>query len=318
MCGLGGNLWDSDFLTIARQSAQHVLADLGRRAPGLAERKLNWIALRSDISQPEAYFTHPESLPLLALPWWLEKSIRGAVDLSFQADVMYSSISAYYFTRMLDDLMDGHEIDRACLPALYAFHSQFQQTYFPWFPPDHAFWSEFEVNLLATAEAASGDFTLNDVIEADFVRYSARKSAAAAIPLAAVCHRYGRTDLLPLWLEFFSIFGCWNQMRDDVLDWSQDYNAGTKTWMLCEAERKRSRDESVPLWIGRSGLLWASNIMDGWIKQMTTAAISLRSTELSVYLELRRSSFHRQIQGMISTAAIYERLLELDSSPQPS
>lgn len=318
MCGLDKKLWDSNFLTIARQSAQRVLADLGLRAPSLAQRTLNWIALRSDISEPEVYFTHPESLPLLALPWWLEKSIRGAVDLRFQADVMYSSISAYYFTRMLDDLMDGHEIDRACLPALYAFHSQFQQMYFAWFPAAHAFWADFETNLLATAEAASIDFNLDNVTEADFVRYSARKSAAAAIPLAAVCHRYERQDLLPLWLEFFSIFGRWNQMRDDVLDWSQDYNTGTKTWLLGEAERRRGLDESVPLWIGRSGLLWASNIMDGWMEQMSAAASPLKSTVLGTYLKLRRSSFHRQIQGMISTAAIYERLLELDRSAQPS
>ena len=317
MRGLEQNLFDSSFLTTAGQSAQRALADLSSQSPQLAGRTLKWLALRSDINHPENYFTHLQSLPLLALPWWLEIALRGTVDLAFQSDLMYSSMSGYYFTRMLDDLMDGHQVDRSCLPALYPFYLQFQRTYFAYFPLSDGFWPHFERSLLTTAEAASTDSTLDDVTEADFLHYSARKSAAAAIPLAAVCYRYRRPDLLPSWEALFTVFGRWNQMRDDVLDWSEDYQAGTKTWLLCEAERRRAQNESLQMWIGRSGFLWAAEIMERWMQQMLDAANMMQSAALSVYLEQRRLSFRRQIDGMIATAAIYARLLQLDESFQP-
>lgn len=311
------DLWDPEFLTIARQSARSVLSAFGSGSSILADRTLRWLSLRSDIQQPEAYFTHPQSLPLLALPWWLEKAIRNHVDYDFQADLMASSIAGYYFTRMLDDLMDGHDLDRACLPALYLFHARFQSVYSRYFPLADSFWPHFERHLRATAEAASADFILQDVTEADFLRCAARKSAAAAIPLAAVCHRYQRPELLAAWEDLFVLLGRWNQMRDDLLDWSDDHNSGTRTWLLCEAERRRAPEESLPLWISRTGFSWASAIMDGWMRQMIAAAASLSSPGLSAYLHYRRASFRRQLDGMIGTAAIYERLLQLDSPLQP-
>ena len=58
-------------------------------------------------AEPEAYFLHPEAFPMVLLPWWLESTIHEPPARGFQRDIVYSSVSGYYFVRMIDDLMDG-------------------------------------------------------------------------------------------------------------------------------------------------------------------------------------------------------------------
>ena len=115
------------------------------------------------------------------LPWWLEDCIRGEVHAEFQTDLMYSTVSGYCFIRMLDDVMDGHEVDRAALPALHPFHLQFVKTYHSYFPALHPFWQEFERILMTTAEAVTAEAILKDFHESDFLEVSARKPAPIII-----------------------------------------------------------------------------------------------------------------------------------------
>jgi Polyprenyl synthetase len=263
------------------------------------------------VQQLENYFAHAEAMPLFALPWWLEASIRGEVDETLQAHLMASGMHGYLFIRMLDDAMDGHEVDRSSLPALHLFSFHFQSTLFRYFPADHPFWNHFERSLAATAEAESADLNLREVSEKDFLRITSRKSAAALIPLAAVCCHYGRLDLLPAWEEFLTLFSRWHQMRDDVVDWSEDHEGGHATWILAEAQRRKAASESVPVWMGRTGLDWAAGTMDRWMVQIKAAAGKLNSPELSRYLDARKSYFSRQIAAKIKLAALYESLLHL-------
>ncbi len=250
-------------------------------------------------------------MPLLAMPWWLEASIRGQVDAEFQADLMTSSAHGYLFIRMLDDLMDGHEIDSACLPALHLFGLRFQSAYSRYFPGSDPFWDHFQRCLAATAEAESADLNLREISEEDFLRITARKSSAALIPIAAVCSRYDRLDLLPAWEAFLMLFSRWHQMRDDVLDWSEDHESDRSTWILSEAQRRKASGESVPIWMGRTGLPWAAEVMGGWMREIESSAEGLNSPDLLDYLKAREASFSRQIAAKIRLAALFEAVLHL-------
>jgi hypothetical protein len=286
-----------------------VVTDIGETT--LAGETLKWIARRCDVQHLEDYLAHPQAIPLFALPWWLETSLRGEVDAEFQAGLMTSGAHGYFFIRMLDDLMDGHEVDRACLPALHLFSLRFQSAYFRYFPAGDPFWGYFERSLASTAEAVSEDSKLREVSAEDFVGITARKSAAALIPIAAVCCRYGRLDLLPAWEHFLTLLSRWHQMRDDVLDWSEDHEAGHATWILSEAQQRRTPDETVPVWMGRTGLSWAAEVMEDWMLQIKDAASGLNSPELVRYLEAREAMFRRQIAANIRLAALCEALLDL-------
>lgn len=285
-----------------------MVADIGETA--LAGETLRWIARRCDVAHLERYLAHPEAMPLLALPWWLEKSVRGEADTEFQTGLMTSSAHGYFFIRMLDDLMDGHEVDRACLPALHLFSFHFQSIYSRYFPARDPFWEYFERSLASTAEAVSADFGLRQISSQDFLTITARKSSAALIPIAAVCSRYCRFDLLPKWEEFLTLFSRWHQMRDDIVDWSEDYEGGHSTWILTEAQAGKAPGETVPVWMGRTGLAWAYDVMAGWMREIRAAAGGLSSSELIGYLDAREATFARQMNAKIQLAALCESLLK--------
>ena len=308
-------MWPPDFLNTAELAAGRVRVELSRRSPLLGQRTTGWLISLGDIDHLEHYFTHPQAVPILALPWWLETSICGKPSIPFQSDLMYSTINGYYFTRMLDDVMDGHGVDPSALPALYHFHTQFQSTYSNYFGASSSFWAHFERMLMDTAEAAAADYLLGGINEESFSQTCARKSAAGAIPMAAVCYRYDRPALLEEWESLFRLFGRWHQMRDDLFDWSEDRSGGRHTWLLSEAERQRSKTESVPAWMGHRGFSWASEKMEGWMEEIIAAAIMLDSLDLVHYLEESRECFRRQVARMVETAAAYSRLLELDTIP---
>jgi hypothetical protein len=310
------NVRESEFLRTAQMAAERVLADLGRQSPRLTDKISAWLSLRVDVSRPSDFFTHPQSLPILALPWWLEKAIVNRVDIDFQTDLMCSSISGYYFSRMVDDLMDGHELDLGVIPALYPFYGRFQSTYFKYFDFSDPFWDIFNGLSLVSAETATVDATLADISEADFFQFAGQKTAAGAIPLAAVCCHYGRLDIFTPWQEFYVLFGRWHQMRDDLNDWSSDYKAGNRTWLLCEAERQRATFESIPVWVCRKGFKWASDVMEKWMEELLIKASELNSLELVEYLKERRSLMNEQIGQLLAAAARVEELMHSEALRQ--
>lgn len=263
---------------------------------------------RFDVARPADYFTQLQSLPLLALPWWLEESFRASADSGFQADLIYATINFYYFTRILDDLMDGHAIQAAALPAMHPFHCRFIRPYFRYFDAQSAFWTHFDRLLAITVQTAAEETVLRHIGPEDFLRVSARKTAAAMIPAAAVCVRYGRMDLLGAWENMFALFGRWHQMRDDLLDWSDDAKSGAATWLLTEAERRRRQNEPLAAWMGREGLVWVRSVMRAWMDDTLAAASGLQSEKLTAYLRLRDEEFTGQIDKMIAVAEAFRGL----------
>jgi hypothetical protein len=299
------------FQEAAESAAARAIAALSANPSALADETLRWMGTRFDVLRPADYFTQPQSLPLLALPWWLEESFRGSVDSGFQADLIYATINFYYFTRILDDLMDGHAIRAAALPAMHPLHCSFMRPYFRYFGADSVFWGHFDRLLAVTVETASAEAVVCEIGAEDFLRVSARKTAAAMIPAAAVCARYDRIDLLGAWEEMFALFGRWHQMRDDLLDWSEDAKSSSATWLLTEAARRRGPNEPIAAWMGREGLVWVKSVMRAWMDETLAAAAALCSEKLTTYLRLRDEEFTEQIDKMIAVAEAFRGLLRV-------
>jgi hypothetical protein len=293
---------------LAEQSIERLAKTLSVETPELAVATAAWMRSLS-ASEPADYFTHPEAFPMLLLPWWMEESITGAPDPAFQAEIAYSSVSGYYFVRLLDDLMDGeHPPPAPVLPAMIVLHTEFQQTYARLFAADHQFWQSFTRYSFDAAETASADAALDSVDLDQFTRISSRKIAGAKIPLAAVAHRHGRIDLLERWSAMVDLLGRWHQMRNDVQGWIVDSQHGRATYFLSEAGRRSVKGEPVPQWMAREGLSWATGLLEGWMNELLAAAAGLGSPPLVTYLEQRRDAAAAETQAVSADLAALSRL----------
>jgi hypothetical protein len=301
--------WDPVFRSLVQRAVLRTLSDLDLHARTLAGEVRKWLGSRCDITRPEEYFTHPQALPFLALPFWLETSLRGVVDLDFQYHLIYASVNGYYFIRMLDDVTDGHDISSSVLPSLGIFHVNLERSFARCFDEKHSFWEFFRSVWSASAEITSIDLRSQDISERDFMEHSGRKAIGARLPLGAVCYRYGRCDSLPRWLSFFDKLARWNQMRDDFLDWGSDCTAGRTTWLLCEARRGKDAAESVAGWMGRAGVHWATKQLETWMSELIADAQLLRSQQLVEYLRFRSTSFEEQANVIKQSIAAWTTCL---------
>ncbi len=134
------------------------------------------------------------------------------------------------------------------------------------------------------ADATVRDAKLRELTESDFIAVAARKSGGMKIPLAAVCYRYERLDLLERWFAFYDLLARRQQLLNDLLDWNTDLAAGVATWVLAEAERRRAQGESISAWMIRAGFEWAAGLLQDWMQEMRLRAEDLQSPGLSRYL----------------------------------
>jgi hypothetical protein len=302
--------WDPTLASVVQSAALRTLSDLDLQAPSLAKEVVKWLGSHCDVARPHEYFTHPQSLPFLALPFWLETSFRGIADLDFQYDLIYASVNGYYFARMLDDVTDGHEVSPTVLPALGIFHMNLQRSFSHCFDWAHAFWDFFRSVWSASAEITSIDLKSHEISEADFMQHSGRKTIGGTLPIGAVCYRYDRCDLLPKWLGFFDKLARWNQMQDDFRDWGKDCSAGRTTWLLCEARRRKAADQSIAGWMGREGVDWATHQLHVWMNELVADAQLLESDQLVKYLHFRSTIFAEQTNTIKRSIEAWAACLE--------
>jgi hypothetical protein len=256
--------------------------------PTLSAHTKGWMHALAPDALPETYFTHPQAFPMLLLPWWLEATVRGVPARAFHGDVVYSTLNGYYFVRMIDDLMDAeHPPGAHVLPSLIVFHTEFQLTYHRHFPHDHPFWQDFTSASFSAAETASLDAGLETIDRGHFLQTSARKIAGAKVPIAAVCHRYGRPELLGPWSELVDLLGRWHQMLNDMRGWHRDLGRGTDTYFLSEASRRTVQTASIAEWVIAEGFDWGFAQLDGWMEQLLAAAGEIDCPPLTAYLEYR-------------------------------
>lgn len=269
------------------------LPDMCRDAPTSASALVGWVTRLSPTERPRDYFDGPRSV-LFLFPWWLEKRIRPTPDVAFQEQLVESSINAYYFVRMIDTLMDeqGDE-ERRLLPLLGIFHANFGRAYARLFPPAHPFWDHFDRYWSSVADAAICEKRLTRMSSDDFNRVAARKTSGVKIPLAAVCCRYDRPDLLEPWCAFYDAFAAWQQMVDDTFDWMRDLQHGNPSFFLSEGERQKGEGESIAGWVVRRGFAWAIGQAAVSLADVRVRAEGLSSPELVRFLEYRDEEIRR-------------------------
>jgi hypothetical protein len=186
--------------------------------------------------------------------------------------------------------MGGHAaVELAVLPAVPVFHTKFQTTYGRYFAPDHPFWDHFQQVWFELAEATVRDASLEEVGLDEFLQVAAKKTGAAKIPTAAVCYHYQRPDLVAPWAQFLDRFSAWHQMWNDLVSWRKDLEAGTRTYLLSEADRRKGAGQMVSDWVIAEGLLWGFDLLEAWMEELRSSAAQLESSDLEAYLDERAS-----------------------------
>lgn len=75
MRDLDQRIWSHELVSTAEQSARLFLKNLEKRSPNLIRHVHGWLALRMNMERLQDYFLHPQSLPILSLPWWSRKAL---------------------------------------------------------------------------------------------------------------------------------------------------------------------------------------------------------------------------------------------------
>jgi hypothetical protein len=300
-------IYDPRLRQLISEATARIPREMAAMAPAMAVEMEAWMHGLPSHGGPADYFLHPLAFPMFLLPWWLEES-RGAVDLVLEADLVASTVSGYYYIRMIDDLMDG-DVDASLhlLPGLGFFHTRFQGAYQKWFPAGHPFWADFDRVWCQSAEASMLDASLETIDIATFQRVAARKICAAKIPLAAVCHHRGWSDAREPWWELVDLLGCWHQMTNDVFDWHKDLNHGNRTCFLCQA----GPEESVVTWVVREGFAWGCALLEGWAAELQRKAVELGSKELVTYLAERQRLYDERKARALSGLGALGKLAEV-------
>ena len=273
-------------------------ADLEALSPFMAVRARAWMRRLAGDRDPAAYFTHPRAFPFILLPWWFERAARGSIDRELQGTLAASSISGYYFIRILDGIMDGHvgqELE--FVPILGVLHERFQSPYFSLFPDRHPFHDRFAATWSACLDATAQDAALGAPTLDDFVTVSARKVLAASIPLQAVAWLLGRQDQLADWMAFFDLLGRWHLMEEDLLDFNEDAGRQARTFVLCLAERRRRPGQSPVGWLLESGIDEIAATMAGWMAELAECAAVLSAPEPAAYIVQRNERLQREIDA---------------------
>lgn len=301
--------YPAELREFVRRAVRRSQRRLRGKAPTLAEHTLKWQRKLAGGAEPEAYFLHPAAFPMVLMPWWLESTIRGTPAPAFQRDLVYSSVSGYYSVRMIDDLMDGERpVAAAMLPILTFFLAEFEQTYYRYFPHGHTFWEACRSATLASAEMASRDAGLTEIDRAHFLEISAQKIAGVRVPIAAVCYRYQRADLVVPWFRLVAVFGRWHQMLNDIRGWSRDLDGGRRTYFLSQASASVGPGGSIAEWVIGDGLAWGASQLDDWMVELLELAQDLGSPPLTVYLEERGAMLAREWEGMQASLAALRHL----------
>jgi hypothetical protein len=304
-------MYDPELGQLITSSFERFYKALSSHAPFLSTQVSRWARGLSGANlTEEEYFTHPRAFPMLLLPWWLEKTLTPNVDLAFQNDLVYATISYYYHVRLVDNLMDGHvTTELEILPILAFLFAQSQRQYQRYFVPEHPFWEMFDRSLLASCEATIRDTNPVEVDQDRFLYISAKKTSAVQVPLMAVCYRYERAEVLSDWEHFVVLFGRWHQMQNDLYDWRRDLYHNTPTYFLSEAGRRKADDESVIGWVIREGFVWAHQLLQEWMRELKTVGATLNSPDLTDYLGVRERMMLEQKEEVMHGLTEMTRLL---------
>lgn len=302
-----------NFQLVIEKSLASIENDIQQWTPKMSKLFYDWTAEYYDSKDLSKPFTHLRAFPMLLFPWWFEQSVTGKNNLSFQQDLITSTICGYQYIRIMDNVMDEQaEKETTLLPALGFLHSTFHGIYYNYFPAGHSFWDLFNKKWFTSAEYTILDVQLEDITENDFHAIAARKTSAVKIPLAAVHHYHDVEDSYVKWCDFIDLYGSYHQMYNDLFDWQKDLVNNSNTYLLSEALRMKKDDESVASWMIKAGFSWAVAKLENWMILLKEKAVDLNSEELERYLlkreRLLKSKVSRMKNDLKKTAQLFEML----------
>jgi hypothetical protein len=285
---------------------------LARDAPFLAIKARDWMSARAGGRELTTYFLDPKAFPLVRLTHWFTAAEQLPSDDVFEAAVARSNLCGAYYVRLVDNVMDDNRPrERVLLPLLHVLHLGFTQPYTELFPPAHPFWRDFERIWARMAEVTLLDALCEDFDRSRFEAISAVKSVAAEIPLTAAAYHYERTGQLSAWLSFVEVLGRFYQMLNDVRDWCGDRVAGAPTWLNSEARRRSGSSlRDMTAFMHDEGLAWASDVLHGWVTQLTAGARTLGSEPAAAYVTQRWEIFEQDAAKLRASLGPAVRLLE--------
>lgn len=303
-------MYDSTHKKILVEAMAQVGTNMKSMAPIMAEQMLAWFRQLSGGHEAANYFKHPRAYPFLLFPWWLEKYLNPEVDIEFQTDLAYSSVNAYYYIRLFDNLMDGDITQEVqLLPGTVFFFHELHRVYQKQFDYAHPFWHFFIRTWLHMSETTMQDALLMDIDEATFTQIVSAKVCAAKIPVAAVCYKYHQPELIEPWSQFIDLFGRWHQMQEDLFDWQEDSQNGISTYFLSQAQAQKCTDELLSAWVIREGIDWGFDTLTGWMKEMQEIAGKLNNPDLIAYLIERQNTFLAQREKMTKGLVLLQTIL---------
>lgn len=281
-----------------------------------ADAAWEWICEQSFTGEPSGAFRDLRA-HIVLFPFLAAHNAGEPPDSGFKSDLIFSTISGYYYCRLLDDIMDSHDAGAARLaPLLGFFHVNFQAPYANWFPPEHPFWKEFRENWFAMADAACAGVKGEEIDRERFMHLASRKIAGIEAPLAAAClHRFGISRVRQ-WSEVFRAFACFSELQDAMFDWQQDLSPAEPSYLTSEAARRKSTSESAAAWIVREGLRWANETASEWMREAQARAALLDSPELCAFLRFREEQarvYWRRMQRRLAQLKALAAVLEDDA-----
>jgi hypothetical protein len=296
-----------EFKDLMKSELGQLFERLHQDMPLIAPQLHSWAKGLSGSHEPADYFLHPVAFPLMLLPWWVEKQLSGTNDPEFQSDLIFSNASGYYYTRLVDNVMDRHAtVEYKLLPAAGYFVNQFRASYHPYFSAMHPFWDYFQQTWSEFCDVTAADGHLVDIDRQTFESLVAHKVCASKVGVAAVCFRYQREELLPLWSEWIDLFGCWHLFREDLFDWQPDLSLGTVTYFLSEAKRRKRAEEAEVSWIAREGLEWAMEQLNGWMGRLRQ--MNFVPQEVVFYLEGREKELLERRESLRPALAFIQKV----------
>lgn len=304
--------YDPDLENIVIRAAARLENYVEKHSPFLGEIFSNWIRKLSENIRSETYFTHPQGFPLIVFPWLLKKTYTKTTDTDFHETLVYSSMSGYYFIRIVDNIMDEMESKYTkFLPLAGLLHNQFQHPYGKYFAHGHPFWGIFEKYWSKTAESAIKDSALSRITFDDFRDISSKKVCAGKIPLYAVAFRAGHSEIPEQWHKLFDLFSMWHQMNNDFTDWNRDMKKNRNTYILSEAARRKNENENIALWMCREGAAHIIELMRGWMNEMIDLSTRMNCPELEAYLRGRGAIFAAASDDILAGIQQLQKIINL-------
>lgn len=302
--------------TLTTTAIERLITTMHAVAPGMALRARSWMAGLTRTGHAADYFQHPLAFPMLLIPCWVEEALVGEVDVAFQQQLIYSSVSGYYFIRMIDNVMDEHsELERRLLPMTGFFHAQATIIYHQYFEHQHPFWGHFSRWNTQSADFAIEDGSQQDIDLETFRRVAGKKVVAGKIPLAAVLARYDRLEQLAHWEEFYDKLSCWHQLLNDLLSWHRDSQHHTASYFLCEGQRRKQEHETLLMWLMREGFAWGLTTLQTWLAELLQMAEAPGSPALKNYLLHRQQLLNTQINDLTNSTALLFQLIHASHAP---